>query len=107
MIGTVIEPYVHIHHRIPGDNTAGHRFLDPLLDRRDIVSRNGAANNLINKFKTLALGERFDLNPGIAVLAPSTGLFFQSSLGASAAPDGLLVRHLGSLEDDFCTVFPL
>src|SRR5262245_7128921 len=107
MIGTVIEPYAHVHHRIAGYNTAGHCFFDPLLHYRDIVSWNGTANNLINKFKTLALGERFDLNPGIAVLAPSTGLFFQSSLGAGAAPDGLLVRHLGSLEDDFSAVFAL
>src|SRR5215510_10011067 len=107
VIGTVIEPHAYIDHRISGDNASGHRFLDPLLDRRNIVSWNGAANNLINEFKTLALGERFYLNPGIAVLASSAGLFFQSSLGTGTDPDGLLVRHLGSLEHDFCAVFAL
>src|SRR5262245_40675316 len=105
MIGTVIEPDAYIDHRISGDNAPGHRFLDPLLDRRDIVSWNGAANNLINKFKTLALGERFYFDPGIAVLSPSAGLLFQPSLGAGAAPYGFLVRYLGSLEDHFCAVF--
>src|SRR5215510_11906630 len=107
VIGTVIEPDAYIDHRISGDNAPDHRFLDPLLDRRDIVSWNGAADNLINKFKTLALGERFYLNPGIAVLPSSAGLFFQSSLGTGADSDGLLVRHLGSLEHDFCAVFAL
>src|SRR5262249_19644419 len=85
----------------------GHRFPDPLLDRRDIVSWNGAADNLIDKLEALPLGKWFYLNPGIAVLPPSAGLLFQSSLGAGAAPDGLLVRHLGSLEDDFSAVFAL
>src|SRR5215831_17805821 len=107
VIGTVIEPDAYIDHRIPGDNTPGHRFLDPLLDRRDIVSWNGATNNLINKFKPLALGERFYLNPGIAVLAPSAGLFFQSSLGTGADPNGFFVRHLGGFENDFRAVFAL
>ena len=98
VVGAVVERHAHIHHRIAGQMTFHHCLPDPLLHRRDIIARNGAADNLIYKLKPFSARERLDFQPGIPVLPPSSRLLFVLALGAGRPFDGLFVGHLRGLK---------
>ena len=81
MIGAIVERRSDIDHRITGQVAARHRFSNPLLHRRDKIPRDRAADDFVDEFKTCAMRQRFDFDPGIAELAMPAGLFFLPSLG--------------------------
>ena len=100
MIRAVIESRSDIDHGITGQVAARHRLSDPLLYRWDIIARDRAADDFVDEFKTGAMRQRLNFDPGIAKLAVAAGLFFLSALGAGAAANGFFVRHLGRFKHD-------
>ena len=76
MIGAIVERRPDIDHWITSQVAARHRLSNPLLHRRDKIPGDRAADDFVNEFKTGAMRQRFDFNPGIAELAMPAGLFF-------------------------------
>ena len=45
---------LHVDHRIAGEHAVLQRFLDPLLDRADVLTRDHAADDLVLEHEALA-----------------------------------------------------
>ena len=80
MMRTVIDGHPHVDHRAAGQFAFLHGLDDTLFDRRDETARNDAADDLVDELETLAAGQRFDLEPAVAVLAAAAGLFLVLAL---------------------------
>ncbi len=63
-----------VDHRVAGDQAALHLGADALLDRRDVVVRHRAADDLVDELEAGAAGQRLDLDVADGVLAVPAGL---------------------------------
>ena len=94
MVFAIIKVDLEIYDWIPGDKSARHPLTDALLHRGYIVTRNGAADNVIDKFKAFAALNRGEVNPDIAELSSTARLSFMSAVDApDAAAHRLAIRH--------------
>src|SRR3954463_265218 len=96
MIGAVVERDPEIDDRESGEITALCGLHDSLLDGRNVVLGNGAAEDVINELEVRAARQRLHLDFAIAVLAVSAGLLLVASLHVGAPADGLAIRDFGS-----------
>ena len=70
----VEQPHLEVDHRIAGEEAAPAGLLDPLLDRRPEVVRDGAAEDLVGEREVLAARQRLDLDLAVGELAAAAGL---------------------------------
>ncbi len=91
MVGAVVERDLEVHHRVAGEDPALHAVAHALLDRRDEVARDGAAEDVVDELEAAAARERLDAEPGVAVLAAPARLLLVLALHLGAALDRLLV----------------
>ena len=78
-----------VDHGIAGADALLHLCRDTLLDAGDELSRNGAADDLVDELETGSLRERFDLDIADRVLAVSAGLLDVAAMALGAAGEGL------------------
>src|SRR5262245_21749070 len=98
MIGPVVERDTYIDHGIPSQETFIKCRTHSFLDRRNILTRDRTALDLVGELKPFTTRERFDTNPGIAKLSTSTALLLQPPLGIRLARNRFTVRHFGGFE---------
>src|SRR5947199_10669485 len=97
MEGTVVTLGLHIDGRIAGQNPVLHRLLDALLNRRDVLPGNRAADDGILKLVPAAALHRGKLHPAVSELPPSARLLLVPPMLLDGALDRLLVRDLDFL----------
>jgi hypothetical protein len=96
----VQEPHGEVDDGVAGEVAAPPRLLDPLLDRRPEVLRDGAAEDLIDEAEFLAAGERLDLDLAVGELAAAAGLLLVAAVPLGGLGDRLAVGDLRLVEDD-------
>src|SRR3712207_3177881 len=94
MKGAVVETNLHVNHGVAGDVPPRHRLDNPLLNRGDELARDGAADDAVLELEARAAGQRGELYPRIAELAPAAGLLLVAALGLGRARDRLHKGHL-------------
>src|SRR5829696_2585309 len=90
----VAEAHLHVNHGVAGDIPAGHRLDDSLLHRRDELARDGAADDAVLELEARTAGQRGELYPRVAELAPAAGLLLVAALGLGRACDRFHKGHL-------------
>src|SRR5207237_10613605 len=95
VIGTVVQRDLHIFHFVAGKNAAFHGFLDALLDRLDVFTRNRAADDGVFENETGSNPARLDRDANVTVLAAAAGLADVLAFRIGFRPDRFLVGHLG------------
>src|SRR5262249_56764569 len=69
VVGAVVERDLHVDDGVAGEDAALHAVAHALLDRRNVLARNGATQDVVDELETAAALERLHLEPGAAVLA--------------------------------------
>jgi hypothetical protein len=82
VVRAVEERDLHVDHRVAGEHAARQRFLEALLDRRDVFARDRAALDLVDELEALA-GFGLDLEHHVAVLAAAARLLHELALDES------------------------
>src|SRR3990167_7181942 len=104
MIFTVVEGDLHVHYRVARGDAPFHRLHDPLFHGGYEVLGNRSAHYVVYEFETPSPGERFYLEPRVAVLAPPARLLYVFAFGLGLSLHGFFVRHPRLLELD---VYPV
>ena len=74
MVAAVEQDDAEIDHRIPSKKATRPRILDPLFHRRDEVTRDRAAEDVVDEFEVPVPRQGLDLDLAIAELAAPAGL---------------------------------
>jgi len=106
MEGAVDERHLEVDDGVSRDDALGHGLDDAFFYGGAVLLRNDAADDPVHKFEPRAPGQRFDFQPGVAVLPPSAGLLLVLALDVRLALDGLLVRNLGGFQVDLNAELP-
>src|SRR5580692_5107501 len=119
MVGAVEYGDFDIHDGIARDHPGLHRFLNALVHGGNVLARHRAADDAIDEFVALALGQRLELQPHMPVLTAPAGLANELALGLDRAAQGFAIRHLRlayigvdlelalhAINDDFEVQFP-
>ena len=93
MVLAVVALDAHVDDREAVGAAGGHRLLDALLDGRDVVARDGAADDRVDELEPGAALQRADAQVGDRVLPVAAGLLLDLALGVAGADDRLAVRH--------------
>src|SRR5574337_956430 len=96
MVRAVVKRNPHIDDGIPGQASFSHRLYDPLLDCRYVLLGNHPSHDLVDEFVPPTARERLQLNPAIAVLSMTPGLFLMLPLNLGSSVNGLLVLRIAS-----------
>ena len=95
----IIQGDLEINTEKSGQNTFLSGFDDAFFNRRNVCFGNRPTHNGIDELKALAPGQGFHLNPAIAELTMTAGLFFMPALD----PDFLFYRfpvgHFGGVQN--------
>ena len=84
----------HVDDREPVDAALLHRLVHALLDRRDELPRDRAADDLVLELEADASLQRLDAHERDAELAVTTGLLLVPTFGLGVGGDRLAVRDL-------------
>src|ERR1035437_7390488 len=93
VVGTVVDRDLEIHHGVAGQVAIRRRVHDALFHRGYEVLRNRTAKNLIGELEAGAARQRFHLDPAVAELPVTAGLFLVASLDIRLAANRLPVRY--------------
>ena len=88
----VIEPDLHVHDGIAGQDAALHRFTHAFVNGRSQALTDHTADDVVHELVTLAAGAGRDFNRADSVLTMPTRLLHVPSLGGRRCHDGLAVR---------------
>src|SRR5437899_3426118 len=95
MRGAEEQRHLDVHYRVVGQYARRQSFQDALLYGGDIFTRNGAAFDGIDEFKTFAGRLWFYLQHHVAILAATTGLLDKFAFARFAGiADGFAEGHL-------------
>src|SRR5262245_49923601 len=94
VIRAVGQPRLDVHHRVAGQHAGIERFADAFLDRRDVLPRDRAADDLVLELEALARLVRLDLEVDVAVLTAAAGLPHIAALGFGLLADRLAIGDL-------------
>ena len=93
MIGAVHQGGLESYHRISCQRALLHALLDSLLNRREVVLRNRAAeHSLLEDVGSLQIAGGLELHLDVAVLAVSAGLLLVLALDLHFLLEGLAER---------------
>src|SRR5207245_2382582 len=95
VIRAVGQSHPDVDDRVAGEHTGVERLADPLLDRRNVFPRDGAADDLVLELEALARLVRLHLEVDVAVLAAATGLPHVAALRLGGLTDRLAIGNLG------------
>src|SRR5271169_232108 len=74
VVAAVGEPAEHVDERVAGEDAARHRLLHALLDGRDELLGDDAADDVVLEHEAGAALLRLELQDDVAVLAATAGL---------------------------------
>ena len=94
MVGAIEYRDFHIDDGIARDHAGLHRFLDALVHGGNVFARHRAADDAVDELVALALRQRLELQPHMAVLAAAAGLANELALGFDRAAQGFAIRDL-------------
>src|SRR5208337_1747579 len=80
VVRAVIEDDAEVHHREARKVATLRRLDNSLLHRRNVVFRNRAAEDFVDKFEVPAVWQRFHLDFAVAELAMAAALLLVASL---------------------------
>ena len=84
-----------VDHRVAGEIAAQPRVLDPLLDRRDELPRDRAAEDVVDELEVGAARQRLDLDLAVAELAVAAGLLLVPAVRLGRRRDRLAIGMRG------------
>src|ERR1019366_2189810 len=90
VVAAVVERYLDVRHREPGQDSAFQRFPDTRLGRLDIFLRYAPAGDVVHKLNPAAR-KGLDADLHVAVLAVAAGLLDVAPLGFRVLADGLAI----------------
>ena len=95
MVRAIDQLDLDVHHRVSGQHAVLERFLDALLDRRDVLARDHAADDLVLEHEARARLGRLHVDDHMAVLSLAARLPDELAFDLlDALANGLAVRHL-------------
>src|SRR3546814_17123493 len=94
MVRTVDQLHLDVDDRIAVKEAVRDRFLDALVDGRDVFLRHDAADDRILELIALALLVRRDLEPDMAEMALAARLAHELAFALDPLSDGLAVGAL-------------
>ena len=97
VVGTVQQGDLEIHHRVAGQIAALGRLDDAFLDGRDVLPRDGAAEDLVLELEAAAARQGLHGDDAIAELAVAAGLLLVPPLDLRLGGDRFSVGDLGRL----------
>ena len=101
VIGTVDERCADVHHRIAAKRAGFQRVADTAFDRRDVLLRDHAADDLIDELKAGTRLHGLEGHLAVAELAMAAGLPDITSFDRDGLCDGLLVCDLRTADRGF------
>jgi hypothetical protein len=101
VIRAVIEHDTKIDHGESGEISAGGGVTDSFFYGRNVIFRNGAAENIVDELELAAAWQGFHADLAVPVLTVAAGLLLVASLHVGFAANSLAVRNFGSLQDHF------
>ena len=87
-----------VDHRVAGEVAAHARVLDALLDRRNELPRNRAAEDVVDELEIGAARQRLDLDLAVAELAVAAGLLLVAAVRLGRRLDRLAIRNARRLQ---------
>lgn len=81
MVRAVSQGNFDVDHREAGDKAFFQGFADAFFNSRNVLSRYGAAKNLIDEFERFARRKGFDIEEYVAELTVTTALFLMFAFG--------------------------
>ena len=91
MVFALVDHHAQVMQREAGHRAVGQRLADALLDRRDELARNGAADDLVDELEASATFERLDPQEHLAELAGPAGLLLVAVVPLGGLRDRLAV----------------
>ena len=86
MVLAVVELHLEVDHRVAREEALQARLLDALLDRRDEVLGDRAAEDVVDELEVRAARERLHADPAVAELAVAAGLLLVAPVGLGRGP---------------------
>ena len=86
MIRAVEDGGLEVDHRVSGQESAHARVLDPLLDRRDVLPRNRAAEDVVLELEVAAARQRLHADLAVAELPVPARLLLVAAVRLGRAP---------------------
>ena len=96
-----------IDHRVAGEEAAQPRVLQALLDGRDELPRDRAAEDVVDELEVAAARQRIELDLAVAELAVAAGLLLVAAVRLGRRGDRLAIRDARDLEVDLDAEPPL
>ena len=101
MVGAVCQSSLDAYDRISGHRSLQDTFLDSLLDCREVVLRNGTAEDtLLENIRNSQIAGGLELHQNVAVLSVTAGLLLVLSADLDLLLEGLSVCELRLIELD-------
>src|SRR5665647_913791 len=95
MVRTKVQCDFDIHHRVTGQHARGHCFVNAFLDRWNVLARNHAALDGVDKLNAFTRFVRFNLENHVAVLTLAAGLTDKLALSVfDRLANGFTISHL-------------
>src|SRR6185436_14213213 len=98
MKGSVVDGRPEIDHWIAGKEPAQPRVLDALLDRRHELTRNRAAENVVDELELAAARQRLEFHLAVAELSVAAGLFLVTAVRLGRRGARFAVRNARQLQ---------
>ena len=89
-----------VDHRVAGQEAAQPRVLDALLDGRDELPRDRAAEDVVDELEVAAARQRLEPDLAVAELAVAAGLLLVAAVRLGRRGDRLAVGNARQLEVD-------
>ncbi len=105
MVAAVRQRGAEVHGREVRQHAIFLLDLEPLLHRRHVFARHGAARGRIDEFESLAALERLEGDPHFGELTGAAGLLLVHVLLVDLARDGLAIGDLRLAHDAFDVEF--
>ena len=96
-----------VDHREAGEEAAHPRVLDALFDGGDELSRDRAAEDVVDELEIAAARQRLHLDLAVAELSVPAGLLLVAPVGLGRRGDRLAVGDAGRLQVHFDAEAPL
>ena len=90
VVRPVLEDNANVDDGIAGEDARLHRLLDAEVDRRDVLARDLAADDLVDELVAVPRRRRLEIDDHVPVLAAATGLADKAALDLLRGPAGRL-----------------
>ncbi|OPZ61580.1 MAG: hypothetical protein BWY88_00172 [Synergistetes bacterium ADurb.Bin520] len=107
MVAPVHQGHLDADDRVPPQHAVVDGSREPLLDGGNVLPGYHTSHDAVLEDEALPLREWFGLEPDVAILPPTSGLFDEAPFGPAGFAYGLSVGHLGLTHLDIDTELPL